>query len=72
MGNKPFQMEYIPTHYDCDWRRTMRPSSILLKLQECAGEQLESLGLAYEKLYREIRQNRARSQFLHALRAWCG
>ena len=26
----------------------------------------------YEKLYREIRQNRARSQFLHALRAWCG
>ena len=29
-------------------------------------------GQNYEKLYREIRQNRARSQFLHALRAWCG
>lgn len=46
-------MEYIPTHYDCDMNRRMSPAAILKKMQECAGYQLDALGLPYEKLYDE-------------------
>lgn len=51
--NTPFSIRYTPTHYDCDCHEQMRPSAILLKMQECAGWQLDSLNLPYDRLYEE-------------------
>ena len=51
--NTPFSISYAPTHYDCDCHERMRPSAVLLKMQECAGYQLDSLGLPYDRLYEE-------------------
>lgn len=51
--NTPFSVPYTPTHYDCDGHKRMRPSALLLKMQECAGWQLDSLGLPYDRLYEE-------------------